>query len=89
MVQMTINLSLPFISDLKILNLGLFRLRVLNFAYDGINKIALSYFHSFFELVDSAHQYSTQQASKNGIFLTQKKIPCNIVFCQYMGLVQE
>ena len=46
-------------------------------------KAAPSYFHSFFELVDSVHQYSTRQATNNDIYLTQK-IPCNMVLGQYV-----
>ena len=48
-----------------------------NFAYDCIDKIAPSYFHSFFELVDSIHQCSTLQASKIGIFLTHENTTQN------------
>ena len=62
----------PIFSDLKTLKLqDLFQL-MLSFVYDCINKISPSYFHSLFELVDSVHQYSTQQAHKNNIFLTQR-----------------
>ena len=65
--------STPIFSDLKILKLSdLFQLPLLSFVYDCINKISPPYFHSFFELVDSVHQYSTRQASKNNIFLIQK-----------------
>ena len=64
--------SMPIFSDLKILKLhDLFQSKMLRFVYDCINKIAPSYFHSFFELVDSVHQYSTRQATNNDIFLTQ------------------
>ena len=65
--------STPLFSDLKVLKLhDLFQLKLLGFVYDCINKIAPPHFHSFFELVESVHQYSTRQASKNDIFLTQK-----------------
>ena len=40
--------------------------------YDCINKTAPPYFHSFFPLVGSVHQYGTQQAIKTDIFVTQK-----------------
>ena len=64
--------SMPIFSDLKILKVhDLFQLKMLSFVYDCINKIAPPYFHSFFELVDSVHQYSTRQATNNDIFLTQ------------------
>ena len=66
--------STPILSNLKILKLqDLFQLKLLSFVYDCINKISPAYFHSFFELVDSVHQYSIRQANKNNIFLTQRK----------------
>ena len=61
---MELLLKMPLLHDL-------FQLKMLSFVYDCINKIAPSYFHTFFELVDSVHQYSTRQATNNDIFLTQ------------------
>ena len=51
-----------------------FQLKLLGFVYDCVNKTAPPYFHSFFALVESVHQYGTRQASKNDIFVTQKNI---------------
>ena len=65
--------STPIFLNLKILKLhDLFQLKLLTFVYDCVNKIAPSYFHPFFALVETVHQYGTRQASKNDIFLTQK-----------------
>ena len=65
--------STPIFSDLKILKLhDLFQLKLLGFVYDCVNKTAPPYFHSFFALVESVHQYGTRQASKTDIFVTQK-----------------
>ena len=65
--------STPIFSDLKILKLhDLFQLKLLGFVYDCVNKTAPPYFHSFFALVESVHQYGTRQAFKNDIFVTQK-----------------
>ena len=65
--------STPIFLNLTILKLhDLFQLKLLTFVYDCVNKIAPSYFHSFFALVETVHQYGTRQASKNNIFLTQK-----------------
>ena len=65
--------SAPLFSDLNILKLrDLFQLKLLSFVYDCINKISPTCFHSFFELVESVHQYGTRQVTKNDIFLTQK-----------------
>ena len=63
----------PLFSDLKILKLcDLFKLKLLSFVYDCVNKISPSCFHSFFDLVQSVHQHGTRQATKSDIFLTQK-----------------
>ena len=65
--------STPIFLNLKILKLhDLFQIKLLTFVYDCINKTAPSYFHSFFALVETVHQYGTRQASKNDIFITQK-----------------
>ena len=66
--------STPIFLSLKIFKLhDLFQLKLLTFVYDCANKIAPSYFHSFFPLVETVNQYGTRQASKNDIFITQKK----------------
>ena len=71
-VNFTSHSTLIFL-NLKILKLhDLFQLKLLTFVYDCINKIAPSYFHSFFALVETVHQYGTRQAKKNDIFITQK-----------------
>ena len=65
--------STPIFSNLKSLKLcDLFQLKLLGFVYDCVNKTAPPYFHFFFALFESAHQYGTRQASKNDIFVTQK-----------------
>ena len=65
--------STPIFADLKILKLhDLFQLRLLSLVYGCVNKISPPHFHSFFALVDTVHQYGTQQASKNDIFVTQR-----------------
>ena len=63
----------PLFSDLKILKLcDLFKLKLLSFVYDCVNKISPPCFHSFFDLVQSVHQHGTRKATNNDIFLTQK-----------------
>lgn len=65
--------SSPIFFDLKILKLhDLFKLKLLNFVYDCVNRNSPSCFHSFFDFVGSVHQYGTRQATKNDIYLTQK-----------------
>ena len=63
--------STPLFSNLKIFKLQeLFHLKLLIFVYECINKISPTYFHSFFDLVESDNQYDTRQASRNDVFLT-------------------
>ena len=65
--------STPIFYNLKILKLhDLFQLKLLGFVYDCVNKTAPHYFHSFFALVESVHQYGTWQACKTDIFITLK-----------------
>ena len=60
--------SAPIFSDLKILRLhNLIQLKFLGFVYDCVNKTDPPYFHSFFALVESVHQYGARQASKTDI----------------------
>ena len=60
-------------SNLKILKLqDLFHFKLLIFVYECVNKIFPTYFHSFFDLVESVHQYGTREATRNNIFLTHK-----------------
>ena len=65
--------STPIFSDLKILKLhDIFQLKLLCFVYYCVNKISPTCFHSFFELIESAHSYHTRQATNKDIFLNQK-----------------
>ena len=63
----------PIFSDLKILKLhDLFKLKMLIFVYESVNKFSPISFHNIFDSVASVHQYGTRQAGKDNIFLTQK-----------------
>ena len=56
--------STPIFSNLKILKIhDLFKLKLLSFVYDCVNKISPSCFHSFFALVESVHQYGIRQTN--------------------------
>ena len=64
--------STPLFRNLKILKLqDLFHLKLLTFVYKCVNKISPTYFHSFFDLVESVHQYGTRQATRNDISLKE------------------
>ena len=61
--------STPIFSDLKILKLhDLFQWK-LCFVYNCINQTSVSYFHSFFELVESVHPRSASVTTKLGNIL--------------------
>ena len=65
--------STPIFSELKILKLyDLFYLKLLSFVYECINKTSPSYFHDYFTLLSSVHQYDTRQARMGGIFLNRR-----------------
>ena len=80
-------LSSPIFSDLNILKLhDLFQLKLLSFVYDCVNRTSPSCFHSFFDLIESVHQYGTWQVTKNDIFLTRKNtLPYGIRSVRYCG----
>ncbi len=65
--------SSPIFKDLKILKLSdIFHLKLLTFVYESIHKMSPSCFHNLFCLSLYVHQYSTRQASRGNIYLTQK-----------------
>ncbi len=65
--------STPIFSDLQILKLDdLFKLKLLIFVYESVNKSSPVCFHNFFETLSSVHKYNTRQASKGDIFMTQE-----------------
>ena len=65
--------STPIFFNLKILKLhDLFKLKLLSFAYDCVNKTSPSCFHSLFPLAGSFHQYGTRQVGKHDIYITRK-----------------
>ncbi len=62
--------SSPIFSDLKSLKLyDLFRLKLLLFVYESVNKISPSVFHNVFEILSHAHQHDKRQARKGDIFM--------------------
>ena len=64
---------LSIFKDLKILKLSdIFHLKLLTFVYESIHKMSPSCFHNLFCLSLYVHQYSTRQASRGNIYLTQK-----------------
>ena len=78
--------STPLFSNLKILKLqDLFYLKLLLFVYECVNKISPTYFHSFFDLVESVHQYGTWQASRNNVLTHRNTMQYGIRSLCYCG----
>ena len=40
--------------------------------YESVDRISPLFFHGFFETLIVVHQYDTEQASKDGIFMSHK-----------------
>ena len=59
--------------DLKLVTWSLFQLKFHTIVCALINKIALSYFHSFFALVEYVHLYGTQKEGKKARIQECKK----------------
>ena len=65
--------SRPIFFNLKILKLhDLFKLKLLSFIYDCVNKKSPSCFHSLFPLAGSVHQYGTRLVGKYDIYIIRK-----------------
>ena len=79
--------SSPIFKDLTILKLSdVFHLKLLTFVYESIHKISPSCFHDFFCLSLYVHQYSTRQAIRGNIYLTQKNtVRYGLSSIRYLG----
>ena len=65
--------TLPIFKNLKLLRLqDIFRVKILSFVYESLNKINPSCFHDFFSLNSRIHQHFTRQSHHGNVFLTQK-----------------
>ena len=65
--------SLPIFKDLTLLKLfDIFKVRLLTFVYDSINKTSPCCFHNFYLFSSSVHRYSTRQASQGDLYLFRK-----------------
>ena len=63
--------SMPFFSELKILNLeDRFHLKLPIFVYESVHLISPTFLHNFFETLSSVHQYHTRQAHKVDALMT-------------------
>ena len=64
--------TLPIFTDLKLLRIAdIFKLRLLSFVYEAINKSAPDCFHDFFSLNSSIHCHNTRQSTRGDLFLTK------------------
>ena len=60
-------------------------LKLLSFVYECINKISTTYFHDYFTLLSSVHQYDTRQARMGNIFLNRIKTFYFVLSKRMMG----
>ena len=68
--------STPIFSSLKLFH-DIFKLRLLKFVFESINKLTPSCFNNFFPLNISVHHYETRQSFRGDIYL-DKKIRFNL-----------
>ena len=65
--------STPIFGSLKLLSLhDIFKLRLLTFIFESINKLTPSCFNNFFTLNISVHHYETRQSFRGDIYLNKK-----------------
>ena len=79
--------SLPIFKDLKLLKLfDIFKVRLLTFVYDSINKTSPCCFHNFYLFSSSVHRYSTRQASQGDLYLFCKdSLQYGLKSIRYLG----
>ena len=60
--------TLPIFKDLKLLRIAdIFKLRLLPFVYEAINRLAPNCFHDFFSLNFSIHCHKTRQSTRGDL----------------------
>ena len=63
----------PIFNTLKLLKLpDIFKLRLLNFVFESLNKLAPHYFHSYFSINSSIHSYYTRHSTHGDIYIEKK-----------------
>ena len=62
--------SLPIFKDFNLLRIvDIFKLRLLSFVYESINKVAPDCFNNLFSLNSSVHCHNTRQSNRGDLFL--------------------
>ena len=70
--------TLPIFKSLQLFKLhDIFRVKLLCFVYESINKLTPHCFHDFFLLNSNVHEYFTRQSNRGDVFRNHKNI------CQY------
>ena len=79
--------STPIFRSLKLLRLhDIFKLRLLTFVFESINKLTPSCFNNFFTLNISVHHYETRQSFRGDIYLDKKNtLQFGLKSIRYMG----
>ena len=82
--------TLPIFTDLKLLRIAdIFKLRLLSFVYEAINKSAPDCFHDFFSLTSSIHCHNTRQSTRGDLFLTKlNTLQYGLKSIRYLGAKQ-
>ena len=79
--------TLPIFKSFKLLQLhDIFRIKLLCFVFESINKLNTYCFHNFFLLNSSVHEYFTRQSDRGDIFRNHKNsFQYGLKSIQYMG----
>ena len=71
--QRPLSHTLPIFKSLKLLQLyDIFRIKLLCFVYESINKLNSYCFHEFFQLNSDVHGYFTRQSNRGDVFRNHK-----------------
>ena len=77
----------PIFKTLKLLKLpDIFKLRLLTFVFESLNKLAPHYFYNYFSLNSSIHSYETRHSTRGDIYVEKKNtLQFGLRSIRYMG----
>ena len=65
--------TIPIFKTLKLLKPpDIFKLRLLTFVFESLNKLAPHYFHNYFSLNSSTYSYETRHSTRGDIYVEKK-----------------
>ena len=79
--------TIPIFKTLKLLRLpDIFKLRILTFVFESLNKLAPHFFHNYFSLNSSIHSYETRYSARGDIYVEKKNtLQFGLRSMRYMG----